>query len=238
MSSGNARAMQSSYPTLFQPPNAEDTPQSLFSNDHRFIRKSDPRQILIYTDGSCLRNGQDNPQAGYSFVYRPSAYSALGFLTHAGSVSARLETCGPTGQFYIQTSNRAELRAVIAALQWQDWSRDCNGGWRSLVVATDSEYVALNATQRIQRWESEGWTTTGQGQGTDIKNQDLWKLLLTSICNLKAGGMDVFFWRIPRDWNAMADMLAKVGAEMPEIPYFQILKLGAPKGNQSEYYDC
>ncbi|TVY14040.1 hypothetical protein LARI1_G007595 [Lachnellula arida] len=150
-----AKAIQSSYPTLFEPPDdLGDTPESLFSSDHRFICESDPQQILIYTDGACSRNGQIDAQAGYSFVYRPSAFSETGKLTHDGTINSSLETRGPTGQVYPQTSNRAELRAVIAALQFRDWSTDCNGGWRSLVFATDSEYVAINATQHIQRWES------------------------------------------------------------------------------------
>lgn len=61
-----------SYPSRFRPPQNTDTPKSLFADGHRFIRKSDPREILIYTDGACLRNGQSNPQAGFAFVYRPS----------------------------------------------------------------------------------------------------------------------------------------------------------------------
>ena len=238
--SGTARAIQSTYPTWFQPPDPEDTPQSLFSSDHRFIRKSDPRQILIYTDGACLRNGQSNPQAGYSFVYRPSAYSETGSITHTGTIALHLETRGPTSQVYKQTSNRAELRAVIAALQFRDWSTDCNGGWRSLVFATDSEYVALNATQRIQRWESEGWKTFDQKtrQLADIKNQDLWKLLLNLIRTLQADGVKVSFWRIPRALNERADKFAKIGAESEEVPYFQMVKPKGPKAIQFKSFQC
>jgi ribonuclease HI len=128
------------YPSKFQPPQATDKPESLFADEHRFIRNSDPREILIYTDGSCLDNGQSNPRGGCAFVYRPSAYTQTGSLTHRGIIPFRLETKGPTGYSYKQTSNRAELRAVIAALQFRDWSMDCNRSWRSLVIATDSEY--------------------------------------------------------------------------------------------------
>ena len=98
----------------------------------------------------------------------------------------RLETMGPTGETYTQTSNRAELRAVIAALQFLDWSADCNRSWRSLVFATDSEYVAVNATERIARWEAAGWKLASyKGRAPEsVKNQDLWKLLLTLIRQL------------------------------------------------------
>ncbi|KAI9050813.1 hypothetical protein LZ554_004932 [Drepanopeziza brunnea f. sp. 'monogermtubi'] len=49
------------YPTLFKPPRDSDRPQQLFENEHRHIRKSNPREILIYTDGACQNNGQNNP---------------------------------------------------------------------------------------------------------------------------------------------------------------------------------
>ncbi|PMD19716.1 ribonuclease H-like protein [Hyaloscypha hepaticicola] len=204
-----------SYPSRFRPPQDTDTPKSLFADEHRFIRKSDPREILIYTDGACLRNGQSNPQAGFAFVYRSSAYNQTGTLTHAGTVRVRLETMGPTGETYTQTSNRAELRAVIAALQFLDWSTDCNRSWRSLVFATDSEYVAVNATERIKRWEATGWKLASyKGRAPEpVKNQDLWKLLLILIRQLREDGVNVAFWRIPREWNERADEFVKKGAE-------------------------
>jgi len=170
-----------------------------------------------------LRNGQSNPQAGFAFVYRPSAYNQTGTLTHAGTINMRLETMGPTGETYMQTSNRAELRAVIAALQYHDWSADCNRSWRSLVFATDSEYVAVNATERIERWEATGWKLASyKGRAPEpVKNQDLWKLLLTLIRQLQENGVNIAFWRIPREWNERADEFAKKGAERGEVLKFQ-----------------
>ena len=80
----------------------------------------------------------------------------------------------------VHTSNRAELRAVIAALQFRDWSTDCSGGWKSVMIATDSEDVVFGITERIKRWEVENWKTFDQSLRlrVDVKNQDLWKLLL------------------------------------------------------------
>ncbi|KAL2066947.1 hypothetical protein VTL71DRAFT_1371 [Oculimacula yallundae] len=141
------------FATLFQPPRPSDTPQDLFDNEHRYIRKTDAREILFYTDGACSRNGQEDPQAGCAFVYRPSAYNEDGLLTHGGTVAFPLERRGPIGVSFVHTSNRAELRAVIAVLQFCDWISDCNAGWRSVVIATDSEYVAHGATNWALRWE-------------------------------------------------------------------------------------
>jgi ribonuclease HI len=218
------------YPSRFRPPRATDTPKSLFADEHRFIRKSDPREILIYTDGACLRNGQSNPQAGFAFVYRPSAYNQTGTLTHGGTINMRLETMGPTGETYTQTSNRAELRAVIAALQFLDWRADCNRSWRSLVFATDSEYVAVNATERIEHWEATGWKLASyKGRApAPVKNQDLWELLLQVIRQLQGNGVNVAFWRIPREWNERADEFAKKGAEQGEVLKFRKLESNGP----------
>ncbi|KAH8590511.1 ribonuclease H-like domain-containing protein [Bisporella sp. PMI_857] len=156
------------------------------------------------------RNGQDDPQAGFCFVYRPSVYSQAGKLTQAGTVSSRLEESGPTGQIFKPTSNRAELRAVIAALQFRDWFNDCNRSWRSIVIATDSEYVALGATQWVKHWESNGWRTYDQKtQRVAIKNQDLWRLLMVEIRKLQSVGVCVSFWRVPRQFNQRADQFAK-----------------------------
>jgi ribonuclease HI len=142
----------------------------------------------------------------------------------------RLETMGPTGETYTQTSNRAELRAVIAALQFLDWSADCNRSWRSLVFATDSEYVAVNATERIERWEATGWKLASyKGRAPEpVKNQDLWKLLLTLVRQLQENGVNVAFWRIPREWNETADKFAKNGAEHGEVLKFQELEYFGP----------
>ena len=67
-------------PTKSNPPNDNATPQSLFPPGistkaippvRRFIRRTGPAKFLIYTDGSCLNNGQANSIAGCSFVFKP-----------------------------------------------------------------------------------------------------------------------------------------------------------------------
>lgn len=63
-------------PTRAQQPASNATrspsPQALFrpaltqcsSCFMRFINTEDPKQVLVYTDGACLNNGQANPRAG------------------------------------------------------------------------------------------------------------------------------------------------------------------------------
>jgi ribonuclease HI len=74
----------------------------------RFVRRSAPtEEMLIYTDGACLNNGQADPKAGCAFVFVPKTPGVGNPVTY-GEYSFRLENRGPTGEEAPQTSNRAE----------------------------------------------------------------------------------------------------------------------------------
>jgi ribonuclease HI len=156
--------------------------------------------MLIYTDGACLNNGQVDPKAGWAFVFKPTVDQ------REGHVSARLENKGPFGDSSSQTSNRAELRAVLAALRFRHWEGE---GIKTIVLATDSEYVAQGATQWACIWAHNGWRTSS-GM---VKNKDLWEMLLGEVERWDSWGVEVQFWRIPRALNEMADSAAKRAAE-------------------------
>lgn len=213
----------------FPSPNASESPQSLFitkipdgarfpngddlRSDNtvrvrmpfpRFVRISDPNEMLIFVDGACPNNGQPGATGGCSFVYH-----GINLPEVNGIVCFRLEDEGPTGQVYPPTSNRAELRAVIAALEFRVWGGE---GWERLVIATDSEYVTLGATNWVHGWKQKGWKTCN---GKPVKNRDLWESLLDLVSRHAAMGLEVLFWRIPRNLNQVADEAAKRGAEMP-----------------------
>ncbi|TEY53473.1 hypothetical protein BOTCAL_0247g00050 [Botryotinia calthae] len=202
--------------TKFRPPLPSDTPSMLFRPAHRFIRRTNPNEILLYTDGSCLSNGLASPRAGCGFVISPHH-----------KINFRLENTGPTGELHRQTSNRAELRAVVAALEYRAWQSDSVGAWSRVVIATDSEYVVLGATERINGWVQRGWRTS---TGTDVKNLDLWKRLVYCIKKVNrpmdmlenGRGAAVAFWRIPRQWNEQADAEAKRGADLEEEQEFRV----------------
>ncbi|KAF7945200.1 hypothetical protein EAE96_009979 [Botrytis aclada] len=201
----------------FYPPLPTDTPQMLFEPAHRFIRNTNPREILIFADGSCLSNGLDGSRAGCGFVISP--HYKFGF---------RLENSGPTGEPHPQTSNCAELRAVVAALEYRVWQGDSYGAWTRLIVATDSEYVVLGVSQRINDWIQRGWRTN---TGSQVLNQDLWKRLIYIIKKaarplralVHSHGIAVAFWKIPREWNGEADAEARRGAQLEERQEFQVM---------------
>ncbi|EFZ03312.1 Ribonuclease H domain protein [Metarhizium robertsii ARSEF 23] len=201
-----------SFPTTFVPPLATSVPSALFRPAvsrraippvTRYIRRDDPQQMLIYADGACLNNGQANPKAGWAFVFKPTVGQT------PGHVSARLENIGPFGDPSNQTSNRAELRAVLAALRFRHWEGE---GFKTIVFATDSEYVAEGATHWARTWVRNGWrTSTGA-----VRNKDLWEMLLGEVERWNSWGVEIQFWRIPRALNERADTAAKQAAEGTE----------------------
>ncbi|RYP13210.1 hypothetical protein DL767_010848 [Monosporascus sp. MG133] len=202
------------FPTKFTPPLATSTPGELFPAGisrlaippvARFIRRGDPEQALIYADGACLNNGQADPKAGWAFVFKPETNQP------AGIVSARLENKGPFGDEYNQTSNRAELRAILGALRFRHWEGE---GFKILVFATDSEYVAEGATTWARGWVRNGWKTR---TGMEVKNKDLWEMLLGEVERWDYWGLKIQFWRIPRMLNVTADRAAKQAAEKEDL---------------------
>jgi len=214
-----------SYPSVFQPPDSADTPSSLFENEHRFISKNSSREILIYTDGNSPPSKMfRSPRAGWAFTYRPSAYSSTGQLTYAGTVFTRLENEGPDGRVHHLGTGRAELRAVVGALQFRDWATDCNSAWRSIVIATDSKYVYVGATEYFAQWEARNWE--------DVKDGDLRKLLLDEIRKLHRNGVHISFWQIYRDSN-LSSHFSLEGAKRDEKQNFKTV---VPAGTTSHRY--
>jgi len=158
------------------------------------------------TDGACLNNGQPNPRAGWA------VFQGESLAGEPRVVSARLENRGPWGDQGTQTSNRAELRAVLEALRMRHWRGE---GFKTVVIATDSSYVVDGATQWVRGWVKNSWKTSG---GADVKNKDLWEMLLGECERDHGRGLAVQFWHIPREWNTLADEAAKKAAAEGDAP--------------------
>ncbi|KAG5657953.1 hypothetical protein KAF25_006904 [Fusarium avenaceum] len=186
-------------------------------------------KLLLYTDGACQNNGLQNSRGGWAVW--------LGVPTQDDTtnvVSGRLENQGPFGDRSIATSNRAELRAAIAALRLSDWKRE---GFHTIVIATDSTYVLDGATAWTKGWVRNGWKLRS---GDDVKNRDLWEMLLGEVERWKSQGVDVCLLNIPREGNVSADAAAKEAARMvPDTAQFTDITLGstqAPTNNERQPY--
>ncbi|KAH7305796.1 RNase H domain protein [Stachybotrys elegans] len=216
------------FPTTFEPRANTQPPLELFSGRRRHILAtrytypSDNSILLLMTDGACLNNGQANPRAGWAFFQG---------LNHEGNrvvVSGRLEQQGPWGDDGMQTSNRAELRAVIAALRSRHWPGE---GFHTVVIATDSEYVVEGSTRWSKTWVRNNWKTRSrsrEGGYMSVKNKDLWEVLLGECERAHGNGMAVRFWKIPREWNELVDEHAKRAAEIEEAPEGWVEVMGVP----------
>ncbi|GKZ20771.1 hypothetical protein AbraIFM66951_003073 [Aspergillus brasiliensis] len=222
---GGECKLQAILPQLFVPPNPQDTPRSLFKPldfvsekrppIRRFVRRENQYQCLVYTAGACHDEWKADAKlakAGWSFVYRPENPAR----NITGGVSGRLEILGPTGVKHRQTSTRAEMRAVIAALKYL--SHDGNT-FDSLIVATDSCYVVNGATKWIHKWLARDWKS---GIGGTIKNRDLWEALLKEVKRWYEADRDVYLWRIGKLHNQDAARLANWATVPDSAPiYFQ-----------------
>ncbi|TPX57089.1 hypothetical protein SpCBS45565_g08270 [Spizellomyces sp. 'palustris'] len=149
--------------------------------------------LPIYTDGSCLSNGSERARAGYGIYFGPS---------HPFNTSARLP--GP-----IQTNNRAELLAVIRAIEIAPPNMH-------LVVHSDSMYMKQGIEQWMTGWKKRRWKTF---KGTDVLNKDLWVRLEEAREGYR-GRVTLKYVRGHAGvlGNEQADRLANVGAALPKVP--------------------
>ncbi|KAJ5888353.1 hypothetical protein N7495_008394 [Penicillium taxi] len=211
---GTGKAFPAKFRNLLQKSPAELFPvrSASTASFSRYVHIQNQEQVLVYTDGACSNNGQPekNAQGGWAVVYGPC------HDTTSLTVSGRLETAGPTGAKYVATSNRAELRAVIAALRLADWRAE---GFTSIVIATDSAYVTDGATNWAKSWVQNSWRNSS---GEPVMNRDLWELLLGEVEILDEKGLRVEIWKIPRDLNAEADAAAKKASNLTiSEPHFR-----------------
>ena len=187
------------------------------------------RYRVIYTDGSCLDNGTANAAAGVG----------IAFGTKTKARSWMLVGEDPTGQRDNHTNQRAELLAAIHGIQSIDnWTstnrprpdRKSHEEKRIMmwVVTTDSEYVVKGMTKWLPKWKVGGPAFSipsadlvplqnnnmRASNGRRPDNLDLFLRLESLITDRKQNkGIAIYFWRIPREYNSIADGLAEKGAK-------------------------
>lgn len=110
----------------------------------------------IYCDGACRGNGRAGAMGGWAWAYWPGA---AGGEPTAGAAE-RL------GAPSVATNQRAELRALLEALQW--WG--AHGGGGPVRIYSDSQYAINCASVWGPGWKRRGWI---RGAGEPIQNLDL-----------------------------------------------------------------
>ncbi|KAH6617747.1 hypothetical protein B0J18DRAFT_435468 [Chaetomium sp. MPI-SDFR-AT-0129] len=188
-SSLTAATSSSSYVTARENPAAISSPLS--------SRPS--RTSTTLSNPAMRRNHADNIPDPIAFRYETSPQS-----THKN---------GPE-----PTSNRAKLRAVIAALEFRPWgqtqrqpiassssSRTQIQGenWHRVIILTDLEYVVFGATRWLPQWVARHWRKPRNNRGSGpggrwYGNRDLWEALQRRVEELREGGCEVSFWLVGR----------------------------------------
>ena len=195
---------------LFVPPSDSDTPLSLFSiqkpvgrDETRYLRKTDPHEMLIFTYGLCLNIGKPLTSAGCGVVFSEETPGQENNFSFGLEAKDR------------PTKDRADLRAIIAALQHRDWYDE---GARRVVIATCSKRVTDNATKGVYYWVRNNWKDYSN---VAITNQDFWKLLVAEVSRYRNKGIEnsneaveVLFWRIDRKLNKAADLAMDAAGEV------------------------
>jgi len=161
-------------------------------NQHRFMDcqndKEGSKTELIFIDGSCLNNGQQDATAGYGIC-----------LSFDDKYSFRLEP-DSNGK---DTSNRAEIQAAIQALEIIRDAGDYKF-FQTAVLASSSEHLVKSITEYYDTWMQNGWKNR---EGEPVMNRDRWERLVEMITELRSLNLETKFWWIPREWNHAANVL-------------------------------
>ena len=146
-------------------------------------------------DGACRRNKRDDPDstAAYGIWFGNNCpRNSYGLLPSRD----------------LQTSIRAELHAAVVALDNIDimYKDGELGGIKHVILKTDSDWLARSMSEWVWIWEEKrGLNSAGKvtAHWEDIKK--LHKLI--QVFEIERA-VAVRFWRVDREWNKAADLLA------------------------------
>ncbi|RHZ81409.1 hypothetical protein Glove_120g71 [Diversispora epigaea] len=152
------------------------------------LEDSDVTKLIVWTDGCSLNNGRRGARAGVGVFWS---------VNDPRNLSEKLP--GPR-----QTNNRAEIMAIIRALE------TCPSDNVTLEIKTDSVYVMKAYKSWIPNWEKNGWKNKAK---KDVENKDLFTRMIRLI---RARPGKVLISHVPGHkgiaGNEAADRLANLGA--------------------------
>lgn len=159
--------------------------------------------LVVWTDGSAVGNGKVGSVGGLGVYWGRAGNAAQRNLAEA--------LPGP-----VQTNNRAELLAIIRALETNPYPD------LPLEIRTDSKYSISCLTIYLPSWLRNNFRTA---TGEPVKNQDM-IVHLIALLNRRGRGLQgnglVRFKHVRAhvgiQGNEEADRLANVGSAMPRVP--------------------
>ena len=145
-------------------------------------------KIIIYTDGACSNNQEDNNVGGYGAV--------MLYKNH------RKEIFGGEKN---TTNNKMEMKAIIEALKLlKTYSIPVE-------IYTDSAYISNCIKQKwYENWMNNGWRTANK---KPVKNKELWMEIIDYMNKIES----IIFHKVPGhsgvELNERADELADKGVD-------------------------
>lgn len=142
--------------------------------------------MIIYTDGSCRANGQDNSIGGFGVVV----------LDDAGNLLTCYQKLGAEGS----TNNREEMKAILYTLITY------GNPYEPPIVYSDSSYAVNTFTDWMYSWKAHGWIKSDKKKPENLD-------LVQAFYELKAvAGYNIDLRYIKGHaghiWNEVADKLA------------------------------
>ncbi|RDW60706.1 hypothetical protein BP6252_12089 [Coleophoma cylindrospora] len=171
------------------------------------------RSLLVFTDGACSGNGTPGARGGLGIFFGPGS---------SFNLAERLANPG------IQTSQKAELAAVIRALEIirsdilprrrimvtgaeggrnRDAVSDAMG--LRVVIATDSSYIVEGMCRHFLNWKENEQGVLVNKAGKVVENSEGFLRLKNEVNKLSMVGVQVAYYLVPRTENDDADALAK-----------------------------
>ncbi|KAK7977825.1 ribonuclease H1 [Apiospora saccharicola] len=152
-------------------------------------------KMNFHVDGGCRRNGQHYNVIGAAAAVWKGRYSD----------KYRTRALPPAGYYYSPepTNQRAELTAVIMALEWAlERYSQLNGCPRARVrIYSDSQYAVNCMTMWIYNWANNGWQSA---RGCEVANRDLMEWATALDVEVRKLGSLRYVW-VPRRQNRFAD---------------------------------
>ncbi|KAJ9476310.1 Ribonuclease H [Pseudozyma hubeiensis] len=156
---------------------------------------TDVRKTIVYCDGSSIGNGTSSARAGWGVFFEDPSLHHL-------NESRRLPGLP-------QTNNRAELMALIRAIQL------CPDDGRQLVVLSDSRYSMDAVNKWLPNWRNRGFKTV---EGKDVQNRDLIEELDRELMRrVPQPKLEYVKGHAGIDGNEIVDRMAKYGASLEVV---------------------
>lgn len=138
--------------------------------------------IEVYTDGACTKNGKKGSRAGIGVFFPDDPKK-----NYSGTLKGT-----------IQTNNRAELYAIVKALELANSDKNIR-------IYTDSMYAYNSINKYMKNWLVNGWKLSN---GKSVKNRDLFEELYYLMEKRKSMNLLVIIQWVKGHSNCYGNIIA------------------------------